>query len=243
MRITTNTLVGEIVKINYKTAAIFQENKIDFCCGGNKTVSEACNKAGVDSKEFISQLRTALQDSDPDAEYIDSLDLSTLSEYIVNRHHAYVRKNIPVLKQYIEKIADVHGSAHPELYKVKEEFDKTSGELIMHMQKEELLLFPYIKKMEKHKKENTELAAPHFGTVSDQIQKMIDEHEDEGERFSVISELTDNYTVPSDGCTTYEITFRQLADFEKDLYRHIHLENNILFPKALILEKEIKQTA
>lgn len=237
MKITSDTPVGEVVKTNFKTATMFQANKIDYCCNGNQSISEACEKAGVQADELIRDLEAALQESDPDTEYINNLDLSTLSDYIVNRHHAYVRKNIPFLKQNLDKIAQVHGANHPELEQVRDEFHKSAGELTMHMQKEELLLFPYVKKMEEAKKENKKPMAPAFGKVAHPIAAMMAEHENEGERYMRISELTNNYQVPADGCTTYEVTMKQLADFEKDLHRHIHLENNILFPKAKLLER------
>ena len=223
MNITTDTPVGEVVKINYKTATTFQSNNIDYCCGGNQTIGAACEKAGIQPEVLIGQLNETMQESDPDADYM-------------NRHHAYVRKNIPVLKENIDKIAKVHGDKHPELAKVKDEFYITAGELTMHMQKEELMLFPYIRRMERAKSENQGLPSAPFGEVSNSIEAMVAEHQDEGDRFERISELTDGYTVPSDGCSTYAVTFRQLADFEKDLHRHIHLENNILFPKAQELE-------
>jgi regulator of cell morphogenesis and NO signaling len=237
MKITSATPVGEVVKTNFKAATMFQANKIDYCCGGNQTISEACEKAGVQPEQLIQQLETVLQDSDPDTEYINNLELSALADYIVNRHHAYVRKNIPFLKQNLDKITEVHGANHPELARVRDEFYASAGELTMHMQKEELLLFPYIKKMEEAQKENKNLPSPPFGKVANPIAAMMAEHESEGERYMRISELTNNYQVPADGCTTYEVTLKQLADFEKDLHRHIHLENNILFPKAKLLER------
>jgi regulator of cell morphogenesis and NO signaling len=237
MKITSGTPVGEVVKNNFKTATLFQANRIDYCCGGKQSISEACNKAGVHTEQLISQLEKVLQESDPDTEYINNMALGALSGYIVNRHHVYVRKNISFLKQNLEKIAAVHGANHPELAAVKDEFNQSAGELTMHMQKEELLLFPFIKKMEEVKKEKKELPAPSFGSVTNPIAAMMREHENEGERYVRISALTNNYQVPADGCTTYEVTMKQLADFEKDLHRHIHLENNILFPKAKALEE------
>ena len=237
MKITSATPVGEVVKTNFKAATTFQTNKIDYCCNGNQTISEACQKAGIDVEQLTKQLEEILQDSDPDTEYINNLELSALADYIVNRHHAYVQKNIPFLKQNLDKIADVHGASHPELAQVRDEFYESAGELTMHMQKEELLLFPYVKNMEEAKKENKNLPSPPFGKVANPIAAMMAEHENEGERYERISELTNNYQVPADGCTTYEVTLKQLADFEKDLHRHIHLENNILFPKAEKLEK------
>ncbi len=237
MTITLNTPVGEIVKNNFKAATLFQANKIDYCCNGHQTISEASKKAGIEANALVDQLALILQDNDPDAEYINNLDLIDLADYIVKRHHSYVQKNIPFLKQNLNKIAEVHGGNHPELAEVRDHFFVSAGELTMHMQKEELVLFPYIGKMEQAKKENKSLPLSAFGSVSSPISSMMIEHQNEGERFEKISLLTNNYQVPKDGCTTYDVTLKQLADFEKDLHKHIHLENNILFSKAKLLEE------
>lgn len=237
MMITLDTPVGEVVKNNFKAATLFQANRIDYCCNGHQTISEASTKAGIKAELLVDQLEEILQDNDPDTEYINNLDLSDLADYIVKRHHSYVQKNIPFLKQNLDKIARVHGENHPELVEVRDHFFASAGELTMHMQKEELLLFPYVKNMEQAKKENQKLPNATFGSVSSPISEMIVEHQNEGERFEKISHLTGNYHVPEDGCTTYEVTLKQLADFEKDLHRHIHLENNILFTRAKQLEE------
>ncbi len=236
MTITLNTPVGEVVKNNFKAATLFQANKIDYCCNGHKTISEASQKAGIEAEMLVNQLEEILKDNDPDTEYINNLDLTDLADYIVKRHHSYVQKNIPFLKQNLEKIARVHGQNHPELVEVRDHFFTSAGELTMHMQKEELVLFPYVKKMEQAKKENQSLPTSAFGSVSSPIAGMMEEHQNEGERFEKIAQLTNNYQVPEDGCTTYEVTLKQLADFEKDLHRHIHLENNILFTRAKMME-------
>jgi regulator of cell morphogenesis and NO signaling len=237
MTITLNTPVGEIVKNNFKAATLFQANKIDYCCNGHQTISEASEKAGIEAHALVDELELILQNNDPDTEYINNLELSDLADYIVKRHHSYVQKNIPFLKQNLEKIARVHGENHPELVEVRDQFFTSAGELTMHMQNEELILFPYVKQMEKARRENNGLPKSTFGSVSSPISAMMVEHQNEGERFEKISVLTNDYHVPEDGCTTYEVTLKQLADFEQDLHRHIHLENNILFTKAKLLEE------
>lgn len=241
MNISLNTRVGEVVKLNFKTAPLFQSNNIDYCCGGSKTIAEACNEAGIESEQLIKQLENIAGQFDPDTEYINSLELDELCEYIVKRHHAYVRSNIPFLQESIEKICQVHGTNHPELFEIRKLFNESAGQLTMHMQKEEIMLFPYIQKMVKEQTENALISRPTYGTVSIPIGVMITEHEAEGERFDKIAELTENYSIPEDACTTYEVTINHLRDFENDLHRHIHLENNILFPKAIELESELAQ--
>lgn len=237
MTITLNTPVGEVVKNNFRAATLFQANKIDYCCNGHKTISEASKKAGVEAEKLVGQLEEILRESDPDTEYINNMDLSELADYIVKRHHSYVQKNIPFLKENLDKLARVHGENHPEIVEVRDHFFISAGELTMHMQKEELVLFPYVKKMEQAKKANQSLPKSAFGSVNSPIAGMMVEHQNEGERFETIAQLTGNYKVPEDGCTTYEVTLKQLADFEKDLHRHIHLENNILFTRAQQLEQ------
>ena len=239
MNISPNTPVGEVVKHNFKTAPLFQANHIDYCCGGRQTIAEACDQAGIEPAELLEQLETLTGMTDPDTQYINSLKPDELIDYIVKRHHSYVRQNIPFLQQNLNKICDVHGEGHPELSKIRDLFDGSAGDLTMHMQKEELILFPYIRKMVKAQEENKPLGPSAFGSVTNPISMMVSEHENEGQRFEKISALTNNYTIPEDACNTYRVTIKQLQDFENDLHRHIHLENNILFPKAAEMEVEL----
>ena len=174
---------------------------------------------------------------DPDSDYINNLGLDELSEYIVKRHHSYVRESIPVIQKNLEKICNVHGENHTELFDIMVLFDGSAGALTKHMQKEEIVLFPFIHRLATAKKENRPLPRAPFGSVSNPIETMLAEHQNEGERFDQIARLSNNYVLPEGGCTTYDVTLKQLRDFENDLHRHIHLENNILFPKAIELEK------
>ncbi|MCU4174019.1 iron-sulfur cluster repair di-iron protein [Carboxylicivirga sp. N1Y90] len=238
MDININTSVGEIVKANFKTAQIFDKNSIDFCCGGGISLDEACKKSKVDIDVLVPELQAIVALSDPDSKYIDSLELDELCDYIEKRHHTYVSENIPFLQQKLQKLCDVHGDNHSELFEIKELFNGEAENLSAHMKKEELILFPYIRKMVKYKTEllNTEDG---FGELNKTIELLDDEHQKEGERFEKMSTLTSVYTCPPDGCGTYQVTFQTLKDFENDLHRHIHLENNILFKKALVLENEL----
>ena len=238
MNISPESSIGDVVKLNFKTAQIFKANNIDYCCGGSKTISEACREVGANPVQLIKELETLAASSDPDSEYINNLSLAELCDYIVKRHHSYVHNSIPVLKKNLEKICEVHGKHHSELLKIRDMFDSSAGELTMHMQKEELLLFPFIKRLELAKKTNAPAPSDSFGSLFSQIEKMIAEHQIEGDRFFEISKLSNNYQLPEGGCTTYEVTLKQLENFAEDLRRHIHLENNILFPKSEELENE-----
>jgi regulator of cell morphogenesis and NO signaling len=239
MKISQDTIVGDVVKFNFKTASLFQANKIDYCCGGNKPISEACLEVGANPDQLIKQLELLASQTDPDSEYINNLELNVLADYIIKRHHRYVRENIPTLQKGLEKLCRVHGDNHPELFKVKELFDGCAQAMTAHMQKEEILLFPYIVRLVEAKKAHTPLPQPPFGSVANPIGAMMAEHENEGERFMEISRLTNSYILPDGGCTTYDVTLKQLKDFQDDLHRHIHLENNILFPKSIEIEKSL----
>ncbi len=237
MEIKTNTSVGEIVKVNFKTAQLFEKNGIDFCCGGEVSLDEACQKSKVDINTLLPELEALVELNDPDSKYINDLELNELCDYIEKRHHTYVSDTIPFLQQKLQKLCDVHGENHPELFEIKELFQGAAENLSAHMKKEELILFPYIRKMVKL---NTAALNEkgEVGKAKETIDLMHNEHQMEGERFEKISKLSSAYSCPADGCGTYKVTYETLNDFEKDLHRHIHLENNILFKKALILESE-----
>jgi regulator of cell morphogenesis and NO signaling len=238
MQITGHSIVGEIVRANYQVAQIFENSNIDFCCGGNRSINEACKRSGTDEAVLISELESVLQTEDYDSKYFESLPLDLLSNYIVERHHQYVADKSPFIQLKLRKLCEVHGANHPELFEVKKLFDEAVGNLSMHMKKEELVLFPYIGRMVNFKDNGTG-ASSEFGHILQPISVMMDEHQAEGDRFMKIARITGQYQTPADGCSTYEVTLRNLEEFEKDLHRHIHLENNILFPKAIELEKEL----
>ncbi|MCF8366087.1 MAG: iron-sulfur cluster repair di-iron protein [Bacteroidales bacterium] len=238
MEINASTIVGEIVRSNFKTAQLFEKKGIDFCCGGNIALSEACKKSNLEIDDFIPEIEAILEMSDPDSKFIEQLELDALCDYIEKRHHSYVSENIPFLLQKMQKLVDAHGKNHQELFKIKALFSETAGNLAMHMKKEELVLFPYIRKMVKFG-QNGNYTVDDLGNILQPISQMELEHQAEGERFDRISNLTDGYSVPDDGCGTYQVTFKTLHEFEQDLHRHIHLENNILFKKAIALEKKL----
>lgn len=240
MDIKADTRIGDIVKENFRTAQVFEKNKIDFCCGGGISLEEACKKSDTDISELLPELESLVMSNDPDSKYINSLELDELCDYIEKRHHSFVNENLPFLQQKLDKLCDVHGDNHPELFEVRDLFAGAAGNLSSHMKKEELVLFPYIRKMVKIKNKGL-TTDENFGNAKSAIDVMEDEHQAEGERFEKISELTSDYTCPPDGCNTFRVTYQTLNDFEEDLHRHIHLENNILFKKALVLEKELKQ--
>ena len=234
-----NQIIGELVAKDYRTASVFKKYSIDFCCQGNRTIQEACDKKNIDSKKVLEDLDTLVQTKSEATTDYQSWPLDLLADYIEKKHHRYVEDKTLEIQPYLDKICRVHGEHHPELFEIKNEFNASAGELAAHMKKEELILFPFIRKMVKVKQENSNVEAANFGTVKNPIQMMMDEHTVEGNRFRRIEELSNNYTPPQDACNTYRVSFALLKEFEQDLHLHIHLENNILFPKAIEIEKEL----
>lgn len=239
MTIQENQIIGELVAQDYRTASVFKKYGIDFCCQGNRTINEACEKKKLDSKQVINDLDDLAHSQASGAMDYQTWPLDLLADYIVKKHHRYIEEKTQEIKPYLDKICRVHGERHPELFEINEHFNATAGEMAMHMKKEELMLFPFIKKLEKAKQENIAIEKPHFGTVQNPIQMMMSEHDTEGNRFRKIEALSNHYTPPQDACNTYRVTFALLQEFEQDLHLHIHLENNILFPKAIELEKQL----
>ncbi len=240
MTISEQTIVGDIVSSNYKTAAVFSKLKIDFCCNGNRSLAQASKDSDANLDELINSLTATLNNTNFKDTNYQAWSLDFLADYIYNNHHLYIEEKIPIIKQYLDKVCSVHGNIHPELFDIQSLFYEGADDLTQHLKKEELILFPFIKKMVTAEKENFPLTPAHFGTVENPIAMMHEEHNNEGERYRKISKLSNNYTPPHDACTTYKVLFSMLDDFEKDLHLHIHLENNILFKKALELEKKLK---
>lgn len=238
MKIQENNIIGELVAQDYRAASVFKKYGIDFCCQGNRTIQDACEAKNIDASSVLVDLNEANKASTASSIDYQSWPLDLLVDYIEKKHHRYVEDRTQEIKPYLDKICRVHGDRHPELLEINNLFNETAGELAAHMKKEELILFPFIRKIAKAKQENAKLEAPHFGTVENPIQMMMHEHNTEGERFRKIENLSDNYTPPLDACNTYRVTFALLKEFEADLHLHIHLENNILFPKAIELEKK-----
>ncbi|OYU96345.1 MAG: iron-sulfur cluster repair di-iron protein [Bacteroidetes bacterium B1(2017)] len=243
MNTNTDKTIGSFVATDYRTASVFQKYGIDFCCKGGKTLAEVCQTKQLDSKELLNELTSITQAGNSLATNFTNWPLDLLVNYIQKIHHTYVVNNTEPLIQFLNKLCKVHGSNHPELFEINEQFMAAAGELAAHMKKEELILFPYVQKLQAAKESNRSLEQAGFGSVQNPIQVMMNEHEVEGDRFRKISELSSNYTPPADGCTTYRVAYAMLKEFEQDLHLHIHLENNILFPKAIELEKSLQHEA
>jgi regulator of cell morphogenesis and NO signaling len=239
MNSTMERTIGQMVADDYRTAQVFKNHKIDFCCQGNRSIQEVAENKNMDIDVLLREIDEVQRQNNTENTDFKSWPLDLLADYIEKKHHRYVEDSIPVLKQYLDKLSRVHGERHPELFTITEHFNASAGELAMHMKKEELVLFPWVRKMVKAAQQNENPGAPHFGTVRNPIQMMMQEHDNEGERFRAIAALSNDYNPPADACNTYRVAFSLLQEFEEDLHRHIHLENNILFPKAEALEKQL----
>ena len=243
MNITPDRTIGSIVAEDFRAASVFTRHGIDFCCKGGRTIAEVCNGKNIDAATLDREINTILQHGQPMADDPATWTLTHLAEHIEHVHHGYVTDRTPILQQYLAKLCKVHGGEHPELFDIAREFEGCAGAMAVHMKKEELVLFPLIKRMELAQREGSAPPVPHFGTVENPVNMMMHEHDEEGERFRRIAALTNQYTPPADGCNTYRAAFALLQDFEQDLHRHIHLENNILFPKSLALEHSLQHAS
>lgn len=230
--------LGQIAAKDLRKAEIFKKYGLDFCCGGKKTVKQACAEKGLDVTKIEQELQQA--DKNPATRPLPYGDwsLDFLADYIVNTHHSYVKKSLPEIRAYAAKVAQVHGDRHPELSNVLQLVEEVNRELTSHMLKEEKVLFPFIKDLVAASNNEKPVQASHFGTVQNPINMMEMEHEMVGKNMEEIRALTNNYTLPEDACASYSLLFKMLDEFENDLHIHIHLENNILFPKALDIEKK-----
>lgn len=219
--------IGDIVARDFRTATVFREAGIDFCCGGGKTLEETCAEKGIDAGDLMARLEKV--ESAGGALYHNFNEWSPgfLCEYIVNVHHTYVRKTLPELVHYTRKIADVHGTRHSELKEVADLFTGINNELSSHLKKEEVILFPAIREFFDTGSEIAKI------TIGRELNLLIGEHESAGSAMDRINAITGGYLLPDDACNTYTLAFRMLSEFEDDLHVHVHLENNILFPKTI----------
>lgn len=231
--------LGQIAAKDLRKAQVFKKYGLDFCCGGKKTVKEACAEKGLDVTKIEQELQQADKNSVTRPLPYDDWSLDFLADYIVNTHHSYVKKALPDLRTYAAKVARVHGNRHPELIAIQQLVEEVNAELTTHLLKEEKVLFPYIKEMVTSANNGQPAAhKAHFGTVQNPISMMEMEHEMAGQALQEIRTRSDNFSLPDDACASYSLLYRMLDEFESDLHIHVHLENNILFPKALSMEKK-----
>ncbi|WP_420491918.1 iron-sulfur cluster repair di-iron protein [Neobacillus niacini] len=224
---STNTLVKDIVNELPKTSDVFKKFRIDFCCGGNIPLSQAIAVNGLNEEDLMNELKAIFgkySSTETDLEVWTKSDSSTIIDHVINHYHRTSEEELSLLSPYVTKVSRVHGDNHPELLKVYELFYEFKKELIEHMTKEEEIVFPLIKQLTDGTVENREAAI-------NMIVELEKEHDHAGEILRQIRAVTSDYTLPLDACGTYRLVYKRLEDLEGLTFMHVHLENNILFPR------------
>lgn len=238
MPTTLEKTVREIALENPSSIRVFESLGIDYCCGGKKPLSDACFRANVDLARVVGLLEQARNEvASPEAPEWRDKPLGELVAHVVEKHHAYVRQETPRIEGLLAKVLARHGADRAEIGKIDQLFSAIGQELSTHMLKEEQVLFPYIKRMEQAVRAGSPVPAAFFGTVQRPIANMMAEHDDADALLARIRELSSGYQAPVGACPTYLGLYLALEEFERDLHRHVHLENNILFPRAVEMER------
>ena len=239
MTINPATTVRQLAIEMPGATRVFEKLKIDYCCGGNQPLLEACANAGLTLQEVEQQLALSETAQTSPATGFSEMRLPDLVEHIVNKHHVFTRDELVRLEALALKVESVHGDNHPELRQVNVLFRRLGNDLKPHMFKEEQVLFPYIVQLERASTQTLKAPRAQFGSVNNPVRMMMMEHDIAGELLRELRRTTNNYTVPADVCISYQTLYGALEAFEADLHQHIHLENNILFPGAVELEERL----
>ncbi len=231
MEISEKT-VGRIVAEDYRAAGVFDKYGIDFCCGGSVPLSEACREKGADPAAVARELEATKSSPVGRELNFGQWELSFLADYIVNTHHAYLKENTGQIAASARKIAEVHGARHPEVVEIAAIFAKVAADLEGHLKEEEEVLFPAVRRIAAARKSGSSPEPEDLERIRASLAQLDREHQEIGDAVHAIRHLSDGYAVPGDVCNTYLVTYRKLREFEDDLHKHVHLENNILFPRA-----------
>jgi regulator of cell morphogenesis and NO signaling len=242
MNIQSTSTIGDLAVTIAGATRVFEALGIDYCCGGNRRLDEVCRASNLTLEQVIGSLAEAEESSAAKPQSADwqQASLASLQAYIVDYHHAFTRKELNRLEPLLQKVCSVHGQGHPELLKLQSLFQGLKEDLLPHMLKEEQVLFPYIESLEQAARQQLAAPRPFFGTVQNPVRMMMFEHDAVGEIVAEIRQLTGAYTVPPEACISYKTLYEALRDFEYDIHQHIHLENNLLFPRAIELENRLK---
>ena len=227
-----NKTIGDFVAEDYRTAKVFEKYGIDFCCGGKVYLSAICMGKGIDLTMILREVEAAKSAPFERSQNYSSWALPFLADYIVNTHHAYLKENDGQIASYVRKIAGVHGAHHPEVIQIAAIFDKIASDMTAHLKEEEEVFFPALKRADAVRVAGTTPAEKDRETIRVSLLKLHREHEEIGDAVHTIRHLANEYAIPGDVCNTYVATYQKLKEFEDDLHKHVHLENNILFPKA-----------
>ena len=236
MTLCAEKTVREYATETPNATRVFEKLKIDYCCGGGRSLQDACAVAGVPLDEVERLLEQAGDSSGEMPPGVQSGTLAGLIDYILDTHHAFTRDEMERITALAEKVTSKHGVNHPELEGVRTLFLKLCDDLRPHMFKEEMVLFPYVRRLEQAAAQERPAPYAPFGTVGNPIRMMMSEHDTAGDILRELRALAGGYSPPADACISYRTFYEALEGFEKDLHQHIHLENNVLFPRAVELE-------
>ena len=243
MSLDTTKTVREVALNHPGATRVFEKLGIDYCCGGNKSLRQASSEANLSVQQVLESLESAARSTEHrrnttgQPEDWNTAPLGDLVEHIKNKHHKYVKEEVARLGPLFQKVSEVHGRQHPELFELQRHFRELAQELSMHMKKEEMVLFPYIERMEEAVISGEPILPAPFGTVRNPVASMVHEHDSAGNLLRSMRALSDGYSAPAGGCTSFKTLYSALQEFEHDLHQHIHLENNILFPRAIEMER------
>jgi len=234
---TLERTIGELVAERPARARVFEGFKIDYCCGGKKPLADACQAKGIDPQVVLNMLRIVDESAPTEERDWSKATITELCDNIESTHHAYLKRDFPRLEFMARKVAGRHGDHHPELVELRDTFLAMKDEMEQHMLKEEQILFPLCRKLD----QGQATAGAHCGSVQNPIRVMMQEHDDTGHALEKMRELTNGFTPPEDACNTYRAYFDALAELERDMHRHVHKENSVLFPKAVEAERRLTQ--
>jgi regulator of cell morphogenesis and NO signaling len=238
MNITATSTVRDLAVGFPDATRVFENFGIDYCCGGHRTLVDACREASLPVEDLTRSLEESCRASQPGAgRDWRQESLTALTEYIVDTHHYFTRQELDRLEKLFDKVCSRHGENHPELFEAQKTFYQLKQDLVPHMLKEEQVLFPYITRMEEAAGERRAVPPPFFGTVRNPVRMMMAEHDTAGDLLKQLRRITKGYTTPPDGCISFQTLNQALAAFEANLHQHIHLENNLLFPRAIEMEE------
>jgi regulator of cell morphogenesis and NO signaling len=237
MTLAATKTVGEIAAEMPSATREFEKLGIDYCCGGSRTLGEACAEAKISIDEALARLESSGAAVQPkESKDWQNLPLEALIAHITSTHHVFVREESPRIEALAAKVVGVHGTNHPELFQVQKAFSALAAELSVHLMKEEQILFPYIVRMEESAVAGEPAPPAMFGTVVNPVRMMMAEHDGAGDTLRSLRSISNDYKLPEDACISYRTLYQALQGFEFDLHQHIHLENNILFPRAVAME-------
>jgi regulator of cell morphogenesis and NO signaling len=238
MTIETSITVGELAAKLPQATRVLERFDIDYCCGGGQSLADACRFRAIEIQEVVNAIEESLRTQWVARNYAD-LGQQELVEHIVNTHHAFTRSEIERLAALLNKVVSAHATRHPELLDVQKTFGDLAQDLLPHLVKEETCLFPYVVKLESFGPQGIARPTAHFGTVQNPVRMMLFEHDLAGQLLRELRRITSEYAIPGDACASYNALYEGIQEFEADLHQHIHLENNVLFPRAIQAEADL----